>query len=206
MKKENIVVIPVAAKQHLPIVEGSDSSHVTVLYAGRFTQEKNLSLLLRAFQKFHETFQSSQLLLCGNGPLESQIQTKSEVLGLKDCVRFDEFKTGQNITVPGRVIAALSSFHESWNRFVIESVHAGFPVVMTDVGCAGEVIEDSVSGWVVPVNDVSKFTQALLEAGQDEIESRRRAVNAKARVEKLPSSEAIASAIRSVWQRLVSLS
>jgi len=40
---------------------------------------------------------------------------------------------------------------------------SGCPVIMTDVGCAGEIVKDGESGLVVPVGDKNALTKAIIK-------------------------------------------
>ncbi|HEY4497260.1 MAG TPA: glycosyltransferase, partial [Candidatus Paceibacterota bacterium] len=60
------------------------------------------------------------------------------------------------------------SNYEGYGRTVIEAFAAGCPVVMTDVGIAGEIVVDQKNGLVVPVGDVLALTQALVIVYKDE--------------------------------------
>ncbi len=44
---------------------------------------------------------------------------------------------------------------------------AGLPVVMTDVGIAGEVVHDRENGRIVPVGDTKAFGVAVTEIWRD---------------------------------------
>ena len=46
---------------------------------------------------------------------------------------------------------------------VVEAMVAGCPVIMTDVGLAGEVLIDKKDGLVVPVGDKNKLVGAILD-------------------------------------------
>ncbi len=46
---------------------------------------------------------------------------------------------------------------------VVEALASKCPVVMTDVGCAGEVVHNGENGMVVPVGDKNALIQALLQ-------------------------------------------
>jgi glycosyltransferase involved in cell wall biosynthesis len=57
----------------------------------------------------------------------------------------------------------LSSNRESAARVLYESLLSGTPVLTTDTAGAREVIEDRVTGRVVPVGDTEAYAQALIE-------------------------------------------
>ncbi|MFH1704400.1 MAG: glycosyltransferase, partial [Patescibacteria group bacterium] len=59
-----------------------------------------------------------------------------------------------------------------WGIAVVEAAAAGRPVVMTDVGCAGEVIRDGETGIVVPVGDVPALAKALVKLLRDSVLAR----------------------------------
>ena len=62
---------------------------------------------------------------------------------------------------------------------------AGIPVLMTDVGCAGDVLKDGENGMVVRVNDPSAFLNALIKIYRDPDLRRRLAGEGRKTVESL---------------------
>ena len=40
---------------------------------------------------------------------------------------------------------------------------AGCPVIMTDVGCAGEIVRDGENGLVVPIGDKTALATAIIK-------------------------------------------
>ena len=62
----------------------------------------------------------------------------------------------------GSDIVALSSFNEGTPVSLIEAMTTGKAVVSTNVGGVEDIIKTKNSGILVPSDDVSKFTKALL--------------------------------------------
>ena len=60
-------------------------------------------------------------------------------------------------------VLLISSNYEGWVRVAIEAMAAGLPVIMTDVGLAGEIVKDGVNGHVVPVGDEAAFLDAVCD-------------------------------------------
>ncbi len=100
-------------------------------------------------------------------------------------------------------LCVMASRHEAWARFAVEAALAGCPVVMTDVGCAGDVIRNGESGWVVPVDDVAAFVAALDEALSSPEEAARRAARAQQQARTLPTEQETARRIVEVWQQAI---
>lgn len=196
-----IVRIPVPARD-VTLVAGPRQDHATVLYVGRFSREKDLSMLVRAFAALHARRPQTRLLLVGDGPEEAALKRLIASRGLERAISHMPWTDLTQLHPPGRVVCALPSRHESWNRFVIEAAFAACPVVMTDVGCAGEVIVDGESGWVVPPGDEAAFAAALEDALARPDEAKRRGEAARRVAGTLPNGSEIARRIVAAWEKI----
>jgi hypothetical protein len=65
--------------------------------------------------------------------------------------------------MPGFDVTVLPSYTEGLPNVVLESLAARVPVVATAVGGTPEVVEDGVSGCLVPAGQPSSLAQRLLE-------------------------------------------
>jgi glycosyltransferase involved in cell wall biosynthesis len=74
---------------------------------------------------------------------------------------------GETDDVPGRLagldIFVVSSRHEGTTTTAIEGMAAGLPVVATRVGGLAEIVEDGVTGLLVPPGDPPALAAAILE-------------------------------------------
>ncbi len=196
---DRITIIPVAVQPAAPNATPIDASEVR--YAGRFTSEKNLSMLIRAFATAASAHPAARLVLVGDGPEMPRVRAAIKASGVVDRIRIDPWTNGPAIGAAG--IIAIPSLHESWSRLAIEAALAGRAIVMTDVGCAGEVIVDGESGWVVSPGNEAAFAAALTEALSNPDEARRRGENARRAAAALPDAEETARRIVAAWERLV---
>lgn len=198
VRSARIVVIPVSPRT---IVRGP-VTRPTISFAGRFSKEKNLPVLIAAFREVHKKYPEAILELRGAGEAQEELKGLQRLFeketGAIDHIQFAAWQDGYSHMAAS--VCVLPSRHESWGRFVVEAALAGCPVVMTDVGCAGELIVDGESGWVVPVDDAPALAEALIEVLAGPEEASRRAANAQARVRQLPSAEATARLVVEAWQ------
>lgn len=159
-KGRAIAVVPVAMDlepKPVPVPKGP----FTILYAGRFAPEKNLPMLLAAFELLKKEAPDAKLILAGAGPEERDLRQEIAYLGFEDAVSIRPWTRDMRKVFAEAHAAALPSLYEGYGRFAAEALAAGLPVVMTDVGCANELVRDGKEGFVVPVEDVAGFATAL---------------------------------------------
>jgi len=161
-----ITVLPIQADLEAFLNVGSERVYrsqlpLSFLYVGRFSPEKNLSLMIQAFMNITKEYPEASLTLLGSGPLQSALEDQVSKLGLENRV---EFKGWTN-DVPGVMAAhdvlCLSSDHEGWGMVLLEAAATGMPIITTDVGCAGEVVRDKENGQVVSVGKVDMYETAF---------------------------------------------
>ena len=103
------------------------------------------------------------LLYVGDGELRSELERRIRLLP-DDSVRFLGFR---NQTELPRFldlcdVFVLPSVHEPWGLIVNEVMNAGKPVVVTDhVGCAPDLVEEGVNGYVYAACNVDELAQCL---------------------------------------------
>jgi glycosyltransferase involved in cell wall biosynthesis len=135
-----------------------------LLAVSRLEQEKNISLMLSAFASAAKQHTGLVLAIAGSGSLADTLAQEAERivpgrvrwLGWVGNTELPAYYQAANLTL-------LSSNRESAARVLYESLLAGTPVLSTDTAGAREVIEDGVTGRIVPVGDLDAYTQALIE-------------------------------------------
>ncbi|MEK7116162.1 MAG: glycosyltransferase, partial [Patescibacteria group bacterium] len=178
-----------------------DAIHHNVLCVARLEPEKGVEVLLHAWPRVCAQFDDARLRIVGDGGERHRLELLARDLNIVEVVEF----TGQHADVRpdlawANVVAQPSHF-EGWGLSVIEATAAGRPVVMTDVGCAGEIITNEKSGIVVPVGDVEKLGEGIIHLLHEPVLAGSFARAAKERVASLPSPEATAEQIRSSIER-----
>lgn len=147
------------------------SGSIIVLTVARLVPQKNLSLLLRAFARVVAENPEAKLLIIGTGPEKTALITLATKLGLLEADRPFVVFLPWTDAVPAYMksadVYALSSNYEGYARVIPEAMASGLPVLMTDVGCAGEVLQHGEQGLVVPVGDEDAFTVALTKLISD---------------------------------------
>lgn len=129
---------------------------------GRIEEAKDYENMVNAFHLLAQDY-SARLIVLGDGPLKQDIQSKIDVLGLRDKVKLmgnrDDVKELLNAS-DGYV---MSSAWEGLPIVLLEAASAEMPIVCTDVGGNREVVNNGQNGFVVsPANSI-ELSQAMSE-------------------------------------------
>lgn len=124
----------------------------------RLAPQKALPVMLEAFARLRR---EAVLAIVGEGPLESKLRDKATSLGVSSRVRFMGFRTDAPDLIAAADVFCLSSTWEAVALAAQEAVLLGVPVVATRVGGLVELIEDGISGRLVPSGEPAALSAAL---------------------------------------------
>jgi glycosyltransferase involved in cell wall biosynthesis len=102
-------------------------------------------------------------LLAGEGELTESLRALASGLGIQDSTRFlgrcDRVAELLGISE----ICVLSSKAEGFSNSILEYMAAGRPVVVTNVGGAGELVTENDTGYLVPSGDYEKMAARIVD-------------------------------------------
>jgi glycosyltransferase involved in cell wall biosynthesis len=124
----------------------------------RLAPVKNHALLFRAVQAMGD---DTHLVLIGDGGERRSLQILAEELGIAARVHFLGTIVSADNTHQYFDVSVLCSRSEGFPNTIIEALAARRPVVATRVGGVVDVVDDGVTGLLVPSEDVAALTQAL---------------------------------------------
>ncbi|MFM6968564.1 MAG: glycogen synthase [Microbacteriaceae bacterium] len=142
---------------------GIDPTRHTVIFVGRITRQKGLPYLLQAARKLPSDV---QLVLCAGAPDTPEIldEVKSAVDVLRTerdgVVWIDRMLTRDELTVALSVssVFVCPSVYEPLGIVNLEAMACGVAVVGTATGGIPEVVDDGVTGRLVPIDQVDDGT------------------------------------------------
>jgi glycosyltransferase involved in cell wall biosynthesis len=98
----------------------------------------------------------------------------------------------------------LPSLGEGISNTILEAMATGLPVIATDVGGNGELVDDKITGELVPAADPHALAQRMLAYARDREAAKAAGRNGRARVEREFSLEAMLGRYRGLYDRLLS--
>lgn len=146
---------------------GLDPSKVTIIYAGRLAEEKSISTLIEAFKTILRKNDNLQLLLVGDGPARSLLE--SQLMGTPHC--FTGFKVGEEFAelYASADIFAFPSKTETFGQVVLEAMASGLPILGFDSQGVRDLVKNDHNGYLAEYGNFDDFTKLLevLVANQD---------------------------------------
>lgn len=158
---------------HLRRELGIEESARVLTMVGRLAPQKDPIALVEACWTLSWRVPRWHLLIVGDGPLRAQTEQAIRARGLQGQITL----LGERNDVP-RILAAsdifvLPSRWEGLPLTIIEAMLAELPVVATRVGGVAELVEDAITGLLVPPNDPQALKRALAQL-LEEAEVRKR--------------------------------
>lgn len=139
-----------------------DSPHIVV--TRNLEQIYDIPTAVRAFAAVQKQFPGARMTVAGSGPELSGLQALVAKLALNDSVKF----AGRidNASIPVLYASADCMLNPStvdnMPISILEAFASGVPVVSTCAGGIPDMVEDGVSGLLVPIGDDGAMAQAVI--------------------------------------------
>lgn len=145
------------------------------LFVGNFIAGKGQDMAIHAFANLRSEARDWKLRFVGgdmgwdkNRRYKESLKELTVTLGIQNSVEWIDFTTQVSDEYKKAGAALNFSVSESYSLTVQEAMFYGCPVIATNSGGPGELIDQGYSGILVPVNDVLAMTNAMKHYIQDE--------------------------------------
>ena len=145
--------------------QGSPDGSVRFVFVGHVTRTKRPERFVRMIRALVDSGLDVDGVLVGDGAMSDQVREMSQGLPISVLGRRDDVPD-LLATADVFVFTSLEE-GEGMPGVLIEASMAGLPVVTTDVPGAGTVIDDGVTGLVVPVDDFDALAGAAARLAAD---------------------------------------
>ena len=171
--------------------------------AGRLSPEKGFEVLIEAAARVVQIHPEAGFVLFGDGPLHEKLEHRIARLGLQKHFVLAGFRNDLDHILAGFDVTVLPSYTEGLPNAVLESLAARVPVLATAVGGTPEVVDDGVSGYLVPPGDPAALARRLLDLLGSELVRRRMGQAGHRRVREHFTFEAQARQYAALFDALV---
>jgi glycosyltransferase involved in cell wall biosynthesis len=103
----------------------------------------------------------------GEKAYKAQLEQQARRLGIADRVIFTGFRMDVRELLAETTVSVLPSLSEGLSNVLLESMAVGVPVIGTTVGGTPEIIEDGVTGFLIPPRDAESLARAMCRLIED---------------------------------------
>jgi len=138
-----------------------------VATVGRITEQKGLTYLLEAMVQVRQRLPQVRLLIVGDSQdgrdeYKARLLRQWEALGLQGSVLFTGVRNDVPAVMQAIDLFVMASLWEGFGLVFLEAMAAGRPIVATAVSAVPEVVQENVTGLLVPPRDPAALAEAML--------------------------------------------
>jgi glycosyltransferase involved in cell wall biosynthesis len=138
---------------------GLAADALVVGMACRLVQQKGVSVGLRAFRQIAAQFPTAHLVIVGDGPLRSQLQTEAHPV--KERVHFLGWRDDVADIMTAMDVFLMPSLWEGFGLAALEAMAQRLPVIASEVSSLPEIVAHQETGLLVPPQDMRALADAL---------------------------------------------
>ncbi|MCI5210914.1 MAG: glycosyltransferase family 1 protein [Candidatus Electrothrix sp. ATG2] len=175
-----------------------------VLYIGNLSQgakHKSFDILLKAWAEVCAENEDILLSIAGGGDVRPWKQMASD-LGCGESVRFEGHVKDISRLLAKAALFVLPSRGEGISNALLEAQSCGIPAVVTDIPGNTEVVLHGETGIVVPVDDVSGLSEAILKLMADDDTRERMGAKARQHIIEKYSIRSVVDRVCNVYEEM----
>ncbi|MFI5166983.1 MAG: glycosyltransferase family 4 protein [Thermoanaerobaculales bacterium] len=141
---------------------GLDSSSRAVLFVGRLAEEKGCRHLVEAVPGLLSRVPGAVTLLAGHGPDRERLEALARRTGVASQVRFLGNRDDVADLLAAADVVCLPSVREGLSLSLLEAMAAGRPVVASNIAANRALLDDGITGLLVPPSDPAALARGLI--------------------------------------------
>lgn len=130
------------------------------VFVGRLDKLKGLDILFEAWKRMGDT--APKLNVCGTGPMEdwckSFIQQNRVNIELRGFIPNTE---ARKIIANSKALVLATQSYEGFPMSIVEAFSVGTPVICSDIGNAGSIVDEGITGYKFDYKSIESIIQAI---------------------------------------------
>ena len=129
------------------------------IFVGRLDKLKGINILLEAWKEIKDF----DLIICGTGPEEEWCKKFIEEKGISNVqmLGFVENEKVMSIISESKALLLPTQCYEGFPMTIVESLACGTPIIGSDIGNVGSLIEEGVTGLKFKYNSVESLSKIV---------------------------------------------
>ena len=184
-----------------------------IAVASRLEPPKGVDLVLDAFIGWHRSggrarkadgaLADSHLVIMGTGSQETLLRRRIEDAGMQRYVHLAGYEPHAAAFFRRADVVVQASRQDALPLTIVEAMAAGVPAVVSDAGGLPELVQDGVTGLVVPAGEIRPLEKALGELLENPQKRAEMGRAARQRYERVFTVERFASETLQVYRELL---
>lgn len=171
--KVEVICNGIDIERYKPVEEGGEKRELReqlglpvdrsiIIYHGRFEEYKNLQTLLVAISNLQSVMGGKVLLLLiGNGPYQSDLESLVDDLGIQKLVKFIKFNKEVHQYLQASDIYCLPSYVEGLSLSLLEAMACGLVCLASNIDGNKEAVDDGENGFLFDPHESQALTTCL---------------------------------------------
>ena len=181
-----------------------ESGKFLIFSLSRLEPQKGLDAMIRVASKVRAKVRGARFVVAGDGPLRQQLEEQLLYYQVNDIMTFIGKTDCAGDYLRASDVYLLTSRWEELPISIVEAMRAGLPIVATDCGGVGELVDDGI-GRICRIDDETALANSLVEICLNAELKQSLSNNSKNRGDESRFSvENINSKYESLYQRLIS--
>ena len=136
-----------------------------ILFMGRLVYEKGVQNLIAAMPKVLASYNDAKLVIAGKGGMLDELKAQADYLGISNKVYFAGYMNGKDVERMYKAadISVFPSTYEPFGIVALEGMLAERPIVVSDAGGLGEIVEHRVTGMKSYCGNPNSIADSILE-------------------------------------------
>ena len=160
IKPEQVYIKPNFVASELPLISYEDRPN-QYIFAGRLDKLKGIDLLFEAWKQMGDNV--LKLIVCGTGPMEDWCKdfiakNRLSNIEMRGFVPNNEVK---KLIANSKALILPTQWYEGFPMTIVEAYSVGTPVIGSDLGNTGSVVEEGTTGAKFEYNSVNSLHAAV---------------------------------------------
>ncbi len=134
-----------------------------LILTGRLAEIKRIDIFLEAVKLVKDNIPEVKAVIVGDGKLQAELKQIAFDLGVDQNVYFAGHQNKVEEWLQKSRIFALTSDSEGLSLSMMEAMMCGLPAVVSDVGDLGDLVDESVNGFLVPRRNPEMFAVRIID-------------------------------------------
>lgn len=161
IKADRVFVKPNFVEASMDKIISYEDRENQFIFAGRLDKLKGIDILFEAWRQMGAT--APKLIVCGTGPMEQWCRDFLE--DNPDCniemIGFVPNKEAKKLIANSKALILPTQWYEGFPMTIVEAYSVGTPVICSNLGNAGSLIEDGVNGVKFQYDSADSLIQAV---------------------------------------------